>query len=737
MADPICRWRNATPSTLQLLVGLLPKVQMPEEQYRKILKSNCAERGFKFDTFTGTAYQLAAQLGLYYIDDSQVYHPRFDHDLTEEEAEAYLRKASRLYVSPNPYTPSMDKASSVICLHNYLAQYGRSRPRGFKIDVKSVLQEAYGIALGNMDIVINLMAQTGDFERADARHLIFTGGTEMTKDDFFKTFDKDATAASYVSGSVLLQFVFDVVEFLYNEDGLKSLFAHTGCSLSYDKASSPFLRLAYVHSDWRKSCVIPRLFIGCTGEELATKDDSRWFAKPFLVDYGDIGEWHLDNQWCDDLGREDEYKDESNRLRLSHFKNLIEAQYPKYEIVADGEYRKGSRRYGLIDKRDTLPGIVSSEQSAITGLASFVDEFEIAVSSAGLSYSREVIRRYVCGQLAKPFSVLTGLSGSGKTKLVQAFTEWIGVQRTYCLVPVGADWTNSEHLLGYPNALESGEYVMPETGVLKLLLDARDNPNLPFFLILDEMNLSHVERYFADFLSAMESGEDIKLHGAKGDLEGSDGTKVPPTIKFPKNLFVIGTMNVDETTYMFSPKVLDRAQVIEFRVSKEEMSAFLAEPTTPNLEAIAGKGAKYAEAFLRLKANPPPLDENGSVNKDAITAALTKFFEPLAGLGAEFGYRTASEVIRFCRYYLATGADITDAIDAAIVQKLLPKLHGSQQRLGPVLKKLKELSEKDKGVSEGGEAKTIRVPLYKLTWEKLDRMQVRLRANGFTSFAEA
>ena len=131
------------------------------------------------------------------------------------------------------------------------------------------------------------------------------------------------------------------------------------------------------------------------------------------------------------------------------------------------------------------------------------------------------------------------------------------------------------------------------------------------------------------------------------------------------------------------------------------------------------------------------LDENGSVNKDAITAALTKFFEPLAGLGAEFGYRTASEVVRFCRYYLATGADITDAIDAAIVQKLLPKLHGSQQRLGPVLKKLKELSEKSISVMEDGEQKTKRVPLYKLTWEKLERMRVRLGANGFTSFAEA
>ena len=291
---------------------------------------------------------------------------------------------------------------------------------------------------------------------------------------------------------------------------------------------------------------------------------------------------------------------------------------------------------------------------------------------------------------------------------------------------------------------------MPGSGVLKLLLDADKNQNLPFFLILDEMNLSHVERYFADFLSAMESQEEIKLYdggddryGCSQEAKSSDRIDsgmmfVPRTIKFPKNLFVIGTMNVDETTYMFSPKVLDRAQVIEFRVSKDEMSAFLDSPTTPNLDAIAGKGAKYAEAFLKLKDDPPALDVEGKTdNKDAISAALKKFFEPLAGLGAEFGYRTAGEVIRFCQYYLAAGATIDDAIDAAIVQKLLPKLHGSTARLGPVLRKLKELASTLTTISEGGEQKQVRQPIYKLTCEKLDRMQTRLMANGFTSFAEA
>lgn len=486
-----------------------------------------------------------------------------------------------------------------------------------------------------------------------------------------------------------------------------------------------------------------------------------------------------------------------------------------------------------------------------------------ALDESGLHYDDDFVRRFVSALCAKPFVVLSGLSGSGKTKLAHAFASWMSVGvsaatpvtrcftpglvvrsarseqkiidvgdkgvivaqgngkctclsyeiinewietikkhgytkdtgsgtikdqvisehpkyspylhafdpvlkalafyqiengasvgssgggaggsvRNWLLVPVGADWTNSEHLLGYPDALQPGKYVMPDTGVLQLMLDARDNPELPFFLILDEMNLSHVERYFADFLSAMESGEEIKLYD--GEQRVADGVEVPKTLKFPKNLYVIGTMNVDETTYMFSPKVLDRAQVIEFRVKADEMSAYLANPTKPDLDSIVGKGAKYARAFLALRGDEPALAVE---NKVEIVTALNKFFPELARLGAEFGYRTAGEVLRFCAYYLsACGYEgmsddedkrecRTDAIDAAIVQKLLPKLHGSQARLGPVLKKLKELASRVVTVNEGDEQRKALKPLYKLTCEKLDRMTERLKANGFTSFAEA
>jgi 5-methylcytosine-specific restriction enzyme B len=133
--------------------------------------------------------------------------------------------------------------------------------------------------------------------------------------------------------------------------------------------------------------------------------------------------------------------------------------------------------------------------------------FQADLKSSGLVYTGNLVSRFSASLLTKPFLILTGLSGSGKTKLAQAFALWICQSNNqYKIVPVGADWTNREPLLGYPNSLDSKNYVKPDNGVLDLLLEAsqEENKSKPHFLILDEMNLSHVERYFADFLSVME-----------------------------------------------------------------------------------------------------------------------------------------------------------------------------------------------------------------------------------------
>src|SRR5699024_5704916 len=134
----------------------------------------------------------------------------------------------------------------------------------------------------------------------------------------------------------------------------------------------------------------------------------------------------------------------------------------------------------------------------------------------------------------------------------------------------------------------------------KLLIDANENKNKPYFLVLDEMNLSIVERYFADFLSAMESGEKIPLHSFEKATCQNGKINIPSYISIPKNLYIIGTVNIDETTHMFSPKVLDRANTIEFRITKDEMESFFRTAEKIDMEVLKRQGAGMSESFITL-----------------------------------------------------------------------------------------------------------------------------------------
>ena len=194
---------------------------------------------------------------------------------------------------------------------------------------------------------------------------------------------------------------------------------------------------------------------------------------------------------------------------------------------------------------------VTAAQVTFGDFADVAHHFIDNAGSSKLIVSHSNVLRFVASMLAKRFVILTGLSGSGKTKLAHAFAAWISeTEDQHRLVAVGADWTTNENVVGYQDALQTGFYRKPSNGALNVILRAESDPTRPYFLILDEMNLSHVERYFADILSAVESDQEIALHSAAVKLKASedDPLLVPPRVRLPDNLFIIGTVNVDETT---------------------------------------------------------------------------------------------------------------------------------------------------------------------------------------------
>ncbi len=380
---------------------------------------------------------------------------------------------------------------------------------------------------------------------------------------------------------------------------------------------------------------------------------------------------------------------------------------------------------------------------------------ESSLSEANYRAPAGLSSRVICSLAAKRFLILAGLSGSGKTLLAIAIAHWLATQKDQVqIVAVGADWTSSHHLLGYADALDPNGYV--RTPALDLLIKANASPELPFFLVLDEMNLSHVERYFSDFLSTMESGQPIDLHGGADARNG-----VPGSIAFPQNLFIVGTINVDETTYMFSPKVLDRANVLEFTISEVQLSAYLAAGGQFNLGAVAGQGKEYGASLVDFSIQPLGIDElTDETESGAVREALVKLFAATDRAGLQFAYRTTREMVRYViahRYLSGESWHPLSAFDALIAQRILPRLSGDGAKLKPILlaiitfceavdiehskiggdmeKRWAELQSLDVQAIDSACAKLKES--WPITSSKVTRMLKRLSEHGFTTAIEA
>ena len=257
----------------------------------------------------------------------------------------------------------------------------------------------------------------------------------------------------------------------------------------------------------------------------------------------------------------------------------------------------------------------------------------------------------------------------------------------YKIVPVGANWTENRHVLGFYNVITE-EY--NETLSYSLIKAAKNDIGSQYFLILDEMNLSHVERYFADFLSAIESGQPIPLYS--NDDENYE-------LDIPDNLLIVGTVNVDETTYMFSPKVLDRANTIEFptMAAKEYMNSDFKEFDFKNINYLMNpledldvrnmNVYDLKDIFMFINCSEGNL-------WDVLSNELDLFQSILKKINFDFGFRVINEILRFMfvswRYEDSpqNWENWERYFDAQVKQKILPKLHGSQKAIGQTINEL-------------------------------------------------
>jgi len=285
-----------------------------------------------------------------------------------------------------------------------------------------------------------------------------------------------------------------------------------------------------------------------------------------------------------------------------------------------------------------------------------------------LYYLDELIWRYHISLMSKPFVILTGVSGGGKTKLTELYAK--AMNGKYCLVSVRPDWQSNESLLGSYDILNK-RFVPTEfcRHVANAAIEWKRNGKnaKKYFVCLDEMNLARAEYYFSDFLSRMEVEGDLRKIRLYDQPQGGED-EIEQDLLIPANLYITGTVNLDETTHTFSRKVLDRANIIKIdRIEIGHMLDLLrADYDTTLLEFV---GTHLKEINLRL-----------------------------AEAGQQFGYRTVHEILDWVNEAYQSGYfTMAAALDIQVVQKILVKLEVSNDhnRQTSMLEKLNTYFEQD------------------------------------------
>lgn len=369
---------------------------------------------------------------------------------------------------------------------------------------------------------------------------------------------------------------------------------------------------------------------------------------------------------------------------------------------------------------------------------------------------------YLTAIRTKPFILLAGISGTGKSRIVRKLAQAMDDIDTFAndedrwkcsrpanfeLIQVKPNWHNSMDVVGFQSNIPIPHYEF--TPFVDFVVKAWCHENTPFFLCLDEMNLAPVEEYFAEFLSAIESrsiGEDgefetdpiIKPFDSFGSELAGEMIKHFENLRYklplnvenrlrtkgltlPKNLIVMGTVNMDETTFSFSRKVLDRAMSIE--MNEVDYDGFIEGKTEYNVPKLTEQNSLFVNRPISAQ------EVKDGIESQEVMNFLKGVNEILDGTPFKLGYRAANEAILYVAADKVVGADnLNAALDDFTLMKILSRIEGDDSKL--VTKDGEKLLDKLNTYFNGlfgteGTSKSL---------AKLDNMIKTLKRDHFVSF---
>ena len=302
-----------------------------------------------------------------------------------------------------------------------------------------------------------------------------------------------------------------------------------------------------------------------------------------------------------------------------------------------------------------------------------INHIENYIKNQGYNYTYNQLSNLYLSLKTKPFTILAGISGTGKSKIIRLFADSINAD--YTLISIRPDWNDSTELLGYKNL--DDKFIKGQ--LTKTILKAKQNKNKPHLICLDEMNLARVEYYLSDYLSIIESRKKVGQEIITDDIVQFEENNETINLHIPDNIYIIGTVNMDDSTFQFSRKVLDRANTIEF--SDVDLDNLFFE-NNEEVESLNVSNNFLKTTYLKTM----DIEEEYREYAKEINKKIIEINEILKKSQKQFAYRVRDEIL----FYMVENKkanllheDI--AFDYQIMQKILPAISGSEESVYQVL----------------------------------------------------